>query len=291
MLDYFIRDGILVVSSLQDIYNIPIRGGKFEVLPKDYLGGFKYVVVYDVRDLMAASMIYRRYLDSLEKPLLLQPWPPGSPAPKRSTRDNADDNKWVADFLDLVRTVVFPDAVPNDPNSHAPVIHDVDMVEQNGRLIVKHSFDGHRRLARFLTQLRLAAAVASPGMPDLPRPLLNPHELAALRNLVAAESGRPGSNLAVVKAMGQTIPQVRFKGIGLEAALRSLRDSQHVNISPNWGAMLAADITKDTQVDLQLHDVTLESALGELLTKASGKEGLFDYVIHDGVIKISTSED
>jgi general secretion pathway protein D len=99
------------------------------------------------------------------------------------------------------------------------------------------------------------------------------------------------ANQRVRDALEKTIPEVRFPAIKFEDALIFLRDLQRVNINPNWAAMEAAGITKTTEINLQLRDVTFEVALRELLTKAAGKEGVLDYMIRDGVIKVSTVED
>jgi hypothetical protein len=89
----------------------------------------------------------------------------------------------------------------------------------------------------------------------------------------------------------KSVPEVRFPQIKFEDALNFLRDTEKVNINPNWAAMEAAGITKTTEISLVLHNVTFETALRELLTKASGKEGMLDYLVRGGVIKVSTVED
>ena len=102
---------------------------------------------------------------------------------------------------------------------------------------------------------------------------------------------QPDANQRVQEALDRIIPKIRFRGIQFEQALYFLRDTQKVNVNPDWIAMGIAGITKTTEIDLQLANVTFKTALRELLTKAACREGVLDYVIRDGIINVSTAED
>ena len=106
----------------------------------------------------------------------------------------------------------------------------------------------------------------------------------------------PASNMTekefrLRELMEKVVPEIRFREIKFENALSFFRDLQRVSINPNWAAMEAIGVTKTTEVTLQLRDVTFETALRELLSKVAGKEGVLDYMVREGVIKISTVED
>ena len=99
------------------------------------------------------------------------------------------------------------------------------------------------------------------------------------------------ANQRARNALERVIPEVRFPNIKFEEALNFLNDLERVSIVPNWGAMKAEGITNTTEINLQLRDVTFGVALRELLTAAAGKDGVLEYMIRDGVIKVSTATD
>jgi Flp pilus assembly secretin CpaC/tetratricopeptide (TPR) repeat protein len=117
------------------------------------------------------------------------------------------------------------------------------------------------------------------------------HELTERRRDYAAGMPPDPTNQRLRDVMKKNIPEIKFPKINFEDALKFLGDLERVNINPNWAAMEAVGITKDTQIDLNLHDVSFQTALTELLVKAAGKEGILDYMLKGGVLKISTNDD
>lgn len=118
------------------------------------------------------------------------------------------------------------------------------------------------------------------------------HELIERRkDFKAGLPPEPPANQRVKEILEQQIPEIRFPAVTFEAALDALRTLRRVNINPNWAAIENVGVTKATEITLQLRDVTFETALRELLAKAAGQEGKLDYVVKDGVIKVSSVED
>ncbi|MDD4891916.1 MAG: hypothetical protein PHU85_18500, partial [Phycisphaerae bacterium] len=64
-----------------------------------------------------------------------------------------------------------------------------------------------------------------------------------------------------------------------------------VDIVPNWAAMEAVGITKSTEVAVHLKNVMAETAWEMLLARAAGKYGVLDYMVRNGLVKVSTTED
>ncbi|MDD4891336.1 MAG: hypothetical protein PHU85_15550 [Phycisphaerae bacterium] len=99
------------------------------------------------------------------------------------------------------------------------------------------------------------------------------------------------ADMRVSELMRRIVPEVRFNAISFENSLLFLRDLQRVTINPNWWAMEAVGITRQTEITLHVRDASFETTLMELLSKAAGKEGVLDFALKDGMIRISTIED
>ena len=260
-LDWLVRGGVLKVSTVEDISSL------------------KYIVTYNIRDLMAASRAYDKSREKRFTPLLpvieyrpqpVLPW----------TWDLPEERaQWIASFTDLLRTMVLPD-------SWAPT-GDADMKESDGLLLVKQTGPGHRALTELLAQIRSAVWSVPPAPPALPRPVLTTGEIAAM----AATTQADAADLAAHKLMRLIVPEIRFNAIGFENALNFMGQLQHLNITANWAAMEAVGITKQTEIVCQRQNVTFEDALRALLAKAAGSEGKLDYAIRGGVVDVSTVED
>jgi general secretion pathway protein D len=88
----------------------------------------------------------------------------------------------------------------------------------------------------------------------------------------------------------KTIARVNFSGIPFEEVLTFLRDVTSANIAPNWTVLGDMGITRDTEVTVErLMNVTGENLLEVVLETVGGGIRL-DYVIEDGIVKISTKD-
>ena len=81
-----------------------------------------------------------------------------------------------------------------------------------------------------------------------------------------------------------------FEDIDLEIVIQYIRTNSGVNIHVKWDALNAAGIATDTEVTVQLIDVTVEKALRVILEDVAGVNPLGFYV-DEGVITISTQSD
>ncbi|MFP4054377.1 MAG: hypothetical protein ACLFV7_11015 [Phycisphaerae bacterium] len=89
----------------------------------------------------------------------------------------------------------------------------------------------------------------------------------------------------------QTISKVDFSGIPFENVLSFLRDLTGANIVPNWQVLSDEGIDRSTEVTVEkLVDVTGEVLLEVVLENVGGVARELDYVIEDGIVKISTKE-
>ena len=95
----------------------------------------------------------------------------------------------------------------------------------------------------------------------------------------------------VQEQLNKTIPAIDFAQMKFEDCLNFLRDNEHVNINPDWGDMKPEGVTNTTEINLQLRNVPFRVVLRELLNKAAGRENVLDYIIRDGVIKVSSAAD
>jgi hypothetical protein len=83
------------------------------------------------------------------------------------------------------------------------------------------------------------------------------------------------------------LPSVRFSATSLEKAFDTLRDEAGLSVVVNWHDVEATGIDRSTPISLQLQDVTIAFALGQLLKQAGDQAGL-TYWIEDGVVMVGT---
>ncbi|MCE5277632.1 MAG: hypothetical protein ABFD92_01850 [Planctomycetaceae bacterium] len=95
---------------------------------------------------------------------------------------------------------------------------------------------------------------------------------------------------AVRKRLKERIKELKFDDIDFKDVIQFLQDVSGVSIDPRWNAMAAVGISKNTTINIQLQDVTLEKALRTILNNLAASASL-DWALDDGVITISTSDD
>jgi hypothetical protein len=83
------------------------------------------------------------------------------------------------------------------------------------------------------------------------------------------------------------VPAAKLDNVPLGDAIDFLRDVAGVNINVDWKSLAAANITKETQINLNLHDVSAEKVLSLILTQA-GPGDLLTYYIDQNVVEITT---
>jgi general secretion pathway protein D len=107
----------------------------------------------------------------------------------------------------------------------------------------------------------------------------------------AGEAAESEANRATRRKMSAVLPKLEFSGISFNDVVQFLRDVSSTNIYVKWPALQAAGIDKNTAVNIRLQDVSFEKALKTVLEDVGGATNNLDYIIDEGVIKISTRED
>ncbi len=90
-------------------------------------------------------------------------------------------------------------------------------------------------------------------------------------------------------ALSARLPAAKLDNVPLGDAIDFLRDVAGVNINVDWKSLAAANITKETQVNLNLHDVSAAKVLSLVLSQA-GPGDLLTYFIDQNVVEITTRQ-
>jgi len=88
-------------------------------------------------------------------------------------------------------------------------------------------------------------------------------------------------------ALSARLPAAKLDNVPLGDAIDFLRDVAGVNINVDWKSLEAANITKETQINLNLHDVSAGKVLSLILSQA-GPGDLLTYFIDQNVVEITT---
>jgi hypothetical protein len=88
-------------------------------------------------------------------------------------------------------------------------------------------------------------------------------------------------------ALSARLPAAKLDNVPLGDAIDFLRDVAGVNINVDWKSLEAANITKETQINLNLHDVSASKVLSLILSQA-GPGDLLTYFIDQNVVEITT---
>jgi hypothetical protein len=83
------------------------------------------------------------------------------------------------------------------------------------------------------------------------------------------------------------MPTAKLDNVSLADALDYIRDVVGVNINVDWKALQAANVTKDTLINLQLHDVSAAKVLSLILQEA-GPGDLLTFYIDRNVVEVTT---
>jgi len=88
-------------------------------------------------------------------------------------------------------------------------------------------------------------------------------------------------------ALSSRISAAKLDNVPLTDAIDFLRDIARVNINVDWKSLAAANITKETQINLNLHDVSAGKVLSLILSEA-GPGDLLTYYVDQNVVEITT---
>lgn len=114
----------------------------------------------------------------------------------------------------------------------------------------------------------------------------------AVRDQGVARQKRARVRVSPVLAMlGKRVDYVGWDGAPFGEVLRWLRDQStdygKVNVAASWRALADAGVDTDTQVTLELQDVSVAEVLNEVLDQVSGADPL-TYMARGNVLKITT---
>ena len=94
----------------------------------------------------------------------------------------------------------------------------------------------------------------------------------------------------VTRTLARKLPELKLTGVSLADAIDFMRDVSGANIHVNWRALETVSVTRDTQVNLNMRNVSLRKALNMLLSEAGGGEAQIAWTVDEGVIEITTAE-
>jgi len=134
-LDYAVSDAAIVVSSVADLANM------------------RYVVVYDVRDLLRDAMAAYQDLDSTNR-MPTVPSNSSDEARLRYVRPLIPGNSWLV-AIDQLALVLLASEL-QEGWELGEVVREYD-----GLFVVRNTYRGHRRISRMLAEMRLLLAKGS----------------------------------------------------------------------------------------------------------------------------------
>jgi hypothetical protein len=88
-------------------------------------------------------------------------------------------------------------------------------------------------------------------------------------------------------SLSTRLPAAKLDNVPLGDAIAFLRDIAGINVTVDWKALQAANISKDTLINLNLHDVSAGKVLALILSQA-GPGDLLTYCIDQDVVEITT---
>jgi hypothetical protein len=89
--------------------------------------------------------------------------------------------------------------------------------------------------------------------------------------------------------LNKRLPAAKLDNVPLADAIDFLRDISGLNVIVDWKSLEAINITKSTQINLNLHDVATGKVLSLMLAEA-GPGDLLTYYIDQDVVQITTRE-
>ena len=89
--------------------------------------------------------------------------------------------------------------------------------------------------------------------------------------------------------LDKRLPAAKLDNVALADALDFLHDISGVNITVDWKSLEAKGISKNAQINLNLHDVSAAKVLTLILSEA-GPGDLLTYYIDQNVVQITTRE-
>ena len=89
--------------------------------------------------------------------------------------------------------------------------------------------------------------------------------------------------------LDKRLPAAKLDNVALVDALDFLRDIAGVNIEVDWKALEAINISKNAQINLNLHDVSAGKVLSLILSEA-GPGDLLTFYVDQNVVEITTRE-
>jgi hypothetical protein len=100
-------------------------------------------------------------------------------------------------------------------------------------------------------------------------------------------AGEASARVTARALLERRLPAADLTNVPLGDALDFLRDVAGVNITVDWNALQAVNITRNTQINLNLHDVTAAKVLSLILEEAAPGDVL-TYSIDENVVEITT---
>jgi hypothetical protein len=107
---------------------------------------------------------------------------------------------------------------------------------------------------------------------------------------VIASAGRSRADAESDAQLARKLPEVKFDQTAVSDVIDHLRDVTGSNLVVDWRALEGAGVKPNTNITLQLRNVSFRKALETALFLASGSSDLLDYQADDGVVLVSTAQ-
>lgn len=112
--------------------------------------------------------------------------------------------------------------------------------------------------------------------------------IASLPAFCFAQSTQPAPASDTRTALTRKLPDLKLNGATLADTIDFIRDVTALNIHVNWKALELLNVTRQTPITLQLHDVSANVVLRTLVSELG--QGNITYYTEDGVVEITTTE-
>lgn len=197
-----------------------------------------------------------------------------------STADQLRKEQKFSESAEAVRQILILDPA----NSKAALY--LDMYEDYASLLDQNQVQ--REVGRQMQDLLLETEEARiPWHHDILYPK-NWLEISARRDRTEP-TGLPDDDSELNRQLLETLPEVDFQEQPFERVMEFMTDLKTVNVAVDWEDLASQGIERDKPITLQLKDVSLRTALNEILSQVGGEVAL-GFSIGDGLLRVATQE-
>lgn len=198
-----------------------------------------------------------------------------------NTADQLRKEQRFADSAEAVRQILILDPA----NSKAALY--LDMYEDYASLVDQNQVQ--REVGRQMQGLLLETEETRiPWHHDILYPK-NWLEISARRDRSEIPTGSPDEDSELNRQLTEAVPEVDFQDQPFEQVMNFITDLKTINVAVDWEDLRSQGIERDKPVTVQLKQVSLKTALNEVLSQVGGEVPL-GFSVGDGLLRIATRE-